>query len=237
MSILDSPIDYLKGVGPARAELLKKEINVFTYFDLLTHYPFRYIDKSRIYKIDELRGDMPHIQLKGRVISINSVGIKRSKRLIATFSDDSGTIDLVWFKGINWVKNSIKINHDYIIFGKPTNFSGKFNIVHPEMDLYGDSQQFSGVLQPVYHSTELLKRKGLTSKAISKLVLNLFPLLENQIDENLSADLINRLNLPSRYESLINIHFPKTHRDLNRAKKRLKFDEFFFFKYIYLQQK
>ncbi len=229
MSILDNPIDYLKGVGPARADLLKKELKIFTYRDLLTHYPFRYIDKSRIYHINELNDSMPYVQLKGRIVNFEQVGVRKSKRLVASFQDKTGIIQLVWFKGIRWVKTSIKLDQEYIIFGKPSNFNGIFNIVHPEMDLYNDAQNFSGILQPVYHSTELLKRKGLTSKAISKLVLNLLPLLDNKLEETLSNDLILKLNLPSREESLFNIHKPNTHRDLTRAQKRLKFEEFFFF--------
>ena len=227
MHILETPIDYLKGVGPARSDLLKKELRIFTYGDLLHHYPFRYIDKSKVYKITDLISDMPSVQLKGQIIKFEEKGDKRSKRLIAHFKDETGTIELVWFKGTGWIRSGVKLHTDYIVFGKPSAFKGKFNIVHPELDLQ-EEEQFSGSLQAVYHSTELLNAKGLSSRAIGKLTKVLLPLLNNQLEETLSPSLISRLNLPSREQSFSHIHHPKDEKVLVRAQKRLKFEEFFF---------
>ena len=205
MHILTTPIDYLKGVGPSRADLLNKELDVFTYGDLLFHYPFRYIDKSKIHKISELRQDMPYIQIKGSVIKFEEKGHKRSKRLIAHFKDETGVVELVWFKGTRWIKSGVKLNQQYIVFGKPSVFSGKFNIVHPEMDLQEEKQQLSARLQAVYHSTELLNAKGLSSRAIGKLTKGLLPLLKNHLDETLSPHLISKLNLPRTIRLLLSL--------------------------------
>ena len=228
MLILDSPIDYLKGVGPLRAELLKKELGIFTYNDLLHHFPFRYIDKSMIYKINDLSDDLPYIQLRGKIIKFEEKGKYKSKRLIAHFKDDSGIVELVWFKGIRWIKSGVKLDSDYIVFGKPSSFNGKFNIVHPELDFVDDSIKFSKALQPVYHSTELLNAKGLSSRAICKLTKNLLPQIINNLDENLSPHLILKLNLPSRDQAFFDIHQPQNSKILVRAQKRLKFEELFF---------
>ena len=228
MHILDTPIDYLKGVGPLRADLLKKELRIFTYGDLLMHYPFRYIDKSKIHTIAELTPDSPSIQLKGKIIKFEEKGQKRAKRLIAHFKDDTGIIELVWFKAIRWVRSGLKLHTDYLVFGKPTAFKGAFNIVHPEMDIQEENNQFTQGLQPVYNATEMLNAKGLTSRGIGKLTKTLLPLLKNQLEETLSATLIEKLNLPSRTQSFIDIHQPNDAKALVRAQKRLKFEEFFF---------
>ena len=156
MHILETPIDYLKGVGPARADLLKKELKIFTYSDLLHHYPFRYIDKTKIYKIADLVSDMPSVQLKGKIIKFEDRGQRKNKRLIGHFQDETGVIELVWFKGIRWIKSGVKLDSRYIVFGKPSVFQGTFNIVHPELDLQLQGQKSSVNLQAVYHSTELL---------------------------------------------------------------------------------
>ena len=228
MAILENPIEYLKGVGPTRAELLKKELNIYTYSDLLHHFPFRYIDKSLIYNISDLSEDLPYIQLRGKIIKFVEKGKFKSKRLIAHFQDDTGIIELVWFKGARWIKSGVKLNSDYIVFGKPSAFNNKFNIVHPELDLLDDNVNFSPGLQAVYHSTELLNAKGLSSRAISKLVVTLLPHISNNLEENLSPDLIAKLNLPSREKAFNDIHCPKDSKMLVRAQKRLKFEELFF---------
>ena len=228
MHILDTPIDFLKGVGPLRSDLLKKELRIFTYGDLLTHYPFRYIDRSKIHTIAELRESMPNIQLKGKIIKFEEKGQKRAKRLIAHFKDETGIIELVWFKGISWVRSGVKLHTDYIVFGKPSAFKGAFNIVHPEMDMQEENQQFTAGLQAVYHATELLNAKGLSSRAIGKLTKGLLPLLKNHLDETLSASLVDKLNLPTRVQALVDVHQPKDAKSLVRAQKRLKFEEFFF---------
>lgn len=237
MHILDTPIDYLKGVGPARADLLKKELRIFTYADLLYHYPFRYVDKSKFYNITDLNPDMPSVQLKGQIIKFEEKGQKRSKRLIAHFKDETGVVELVWFKGTRWIRSSIKLHTDYIVFGKPSAFQGKFNIVHPELDLIEEKQKLFSSLQPVYSATEKLNAKGLTSKGIAKLTKALMPLITNAIEETLSPQLIQKLNLPSRAQSFIDIHHPKDAKSLVRAQKRLKFEEFFFLQFHLLRLK
>ena len=228
MHILDTPIDFLKGVGPARADLLKKELRIFTYGDLLMHYPFRYIDKSKMHKTAELNQDMPYIQLSGQIIKFEEKGLKASKRLIAHFQDETGIVELVWFKGISWIRSGVKLHTDYIVFGKPSVFKGKFNIVHPELELQEGEQQLLATLQAVYPATEKLNAKGLTSKAIGKLTKALLPLLKDNLDETLSSQLIQKLNLPTREQSYFDIHLPKDAKALIRAQKRLKFEEFFF---------
>ena len=228
MYILDTPIEYLKGIGPSRANLFKKELNIFTYGDLLYHYPFRYIDKSIIHSIASLSDGMPFIQLKGKIIKFQERGHKKSRRLVADFKDETGLIELVWFKGIRWIKSALKLNTDYIVFGKPSLYKGLFNIPHPEIDVIEDKKEFTSGLQPVYHSTDLLNAKGLNSRAIAKLTKVLLSFLVNQLEETLSANLISKLNLPSRETSLFDVHHPKDSKSLVRAQKRLKFEEFFF---------
>jgi len=238
MHILTTSIEYLKGVGPVRADLLKKELKIFTFRDLLFHFPFRYIDKSKIYLIADLTPEMPNIQLFGKIIKIEEKGHKKSKRLIASFQDDSGVIELVWFKGLRWIKSSIKLNSKYLVFGKPSFFKGIYNIVHPEIDLKEDNDNFFATgFQAVYPSTELLNAKGLNSRAISKLIKTLLPLLKDCFVETLSPDIISKSNLPSRKEAFFNIHIPENTKSLIRAQKRLKFEELFFFQLHLLKTK
>ena len=228
MHILSTPIEYLKGIGPARADLLKKELGLFTYEDLLTFFPFRYIDKSRFYNISELMEGMPYVQLRGFIIGFEEKGSKRKKRLIAKFKDDTGIIELVWFKGIRWVKSSLSQNKEYIVFGKASIYNGNFNIAHPEMDLLSDLKGVSNLLQPVYHSTEKLNSNGITSRVLGKFIKSMLLLLEYKIDEVLSEKIIKDVNLLNREEAYFNIHHPKDADILIRAQYRLKFDEFFF---------
>ena len=229
MELLSTPIDFLKGVGPAKADLLKKELRIFTYRDLITYYPFRYVDKSKIFKVSDLNADLPFIQLKGEVLKFETIGKGRAKRLVAHFKDDTGIIKLIWFKGTTWIRSSIKLNTEYLVFGKPTSFKNTFSLVHPELDLWEDYNKKAHVgLQGVYHSSEKLSAKGLNSRGILKLIKNLIPLLKNDIKETLSLKILTQLNLPTKEDSLINIHIPKNNNDFIRAQKRLKFEEFFF---------
>ena len=237
MYFLDTPIEYLKGVGPIRAELLKKEINIFTFSDLLHYYPFRYIDRSIIHKVTELNADMPYIQLKGKIIRFEEKGQKRAKRLIAHFQDETGITELIWFRGIRWIKKGIKTNMEYLVFGKPSAYQNKINIVHPEMDIFDKHQSVSSTLQAVYSTTEHLSGKGLNSKGIRKLIKALLLQIENKIEETLSTCLMERLKLPKREEALINIHFPVDTNKLERAQKRLKFEELFFLQFHLLKIK
>ena len=237
MHILSTPIEYLKGVGPIRSELLKKELNIFTYEDLLLHFPFRYVDKSNIHLISQINDSFPHVQFRGRIKKIEEKGNKRSKRLIAYFQDSSGVIELIWFKSIRWIKQNLDLDKEYIVFGKPSFFSGKPNLVHPDLDVMdGIKEDFMG-LHGVYSATEKLINKGLNSRAISKLVKNLLPLLENNIEENLSDEILTKFKIPKKKNALINIHISKDLKILERAQKRLKFEELFFLQLHLLKSK
>ena len=238
MHALATPIAYLKGVGPKRAEVLEKELDIQTFEDLLHYYPFRYVDKSEFYKVSEVHSDLPYIQLVGKIVRMEEVGAKRSKRLVAYVQDETGLLELVWFKGVKWVKNSIKPNTQYVVFGKPNLFNGKINIAHPEIESVEEYKKGkSNKLQPMYPSSEKLSSKGLNNKAIGKLTQVLLPQLKNQIRETLSADLLQKLNLPSREVALFNIHFPKNTQDLQKAQYRLKFEELFFIQLQLIQMK
>ncbi|MFL2573242.1 MAG: ATP-dependent DNA helicase RecG [Flavobacteriales bacterium] len=237
MHVLSTPIEYLKGVGPVRSELLKKELRIFTYEDLLFHFPFRYVDKSNIYKISEINDSLTQIQFKGKIIRVEEKGQKKSKRLIAHFKDSSGTIELIWFKSIRWIKQNLSLDKEYIVFGNPSFFANKPSLVHPELDIIDEkSDDFKG-LHGVYSSTEKLINKGLNSRAISKLVKNLIPKIENNIEENLSEEILNKFKLPDKEKALINIHLSKDIRVLERAQKRLKFEELFFLQLHLLKSK
>ena len=237
MHILSTPIEYLKGVGPIRSELLKKELNIFTYEDLLLHFPFRYVDKSNIHLISQINDSFPHVQFRGRIKKIEEKGNKRSKRLIAYFQDSSGVIELIWFKSIRWIKQNLDLDKEYIVFGKPSFYSGKPNLVHPDLDIMdGVKEDFMG-LHGVYSTTEKLINKGLNSRAISKLVKNLLPLLENNIEENLSDEVLTKFKIPKKKNALINIHISKDLKILERAQKRLKFEELFFLQLHLLKSK
>jgi ATP-dependent DNA helicase RecG len=237
MHILSTPIEYLKGVGPIRSELLRKELNIFTYEDLLLNFPFRYVDKSNIHLISQINDSFPHVQFRGRIKKIEEKGNKRSKRLIAYFQDSSGVIELIWFKSIRWIKQNLDLNKEYIVFGKPSFYSGKPNLVHPDLDVIdGVKEDFMG-LHGVYSTTEKLINKGLNSRAISKLVKNLLPLLENNIEENLSDEVLTKFKIPKKKNALINIHISKDLKILERAQKRLKFEELFFLQLHLLKSK
>ncbi len=229
VDLLDTPIEYLKGVGPARADVLKKEIGIFSFNDLLNYFPFRYVDRSKYYKIKDINSESTYIQLIGKLSGIQLMGKPRSERLVAFLEDDSGVIELVWFKGAKWMVNKLIPNEKYIVFGKPTLFNGKYNIPHPEIELLSDQKKDLGEkLRPFYSSTDKLKSKGLDSKGISKITRNLLLQVKDSIYETLSVDIIENLKLIPRKEALLNIHFPKDQNILDRARARLKFEELFF---------
>tara|TARA_B110001450_G_scaffold103492_1_gene98008 strand:- start:5212 stop:7308 length:2097 start_codon:yes stop_codon:yes gene_type:complete len=228
MHVLSTPIEYLKGVGPIRAELFKKELRIFSYEDLLMHFPFRYIDKSNIHLISDINEDMPYIQFKGKIIKLEEKGLRKSKRLIAHLRDSSGDIELIWFKSVKWIKSSINLDKEYLVFGKPTFYSGKASLVHPELDVLDDESIDSRGLHGVYSTTEKLINKGLNSRTISRLIKNLIPHLENNIDESLSQEILDKYKLPNKKEALTNIHLSKDLKELERSQKRLKFEELFF---------
>ncbi|MCD6112662.1 MAG: ATP-dependent DNA helicase RecG [Bacteroidales bacterium] len=239
-AFFETPIEYLKGVGPKRADLLKKELKIFTFYDLLTFFPFRYVDKSKFYNINQINNDFTYVQLCGKIISIDTIGSNiRNQRLVAKLEDNTGIIELVWFKGLKWIKNSLTLNKEYIVFGKPNYFKNKFNITHPEIELKEahNNSDFKETFQAFYFSTEKLKAKGLNSKGISKLIKTLCLSAKGIIPETLNEDIIKSLKLISREQALLNIHLPKNINLLKQAQRRLKFEELFFIQLQLLKQK
>jgi len=238
-SVLDTPIEFIKGVGPSRADVFKKDLGLFTFRDMLSHYPFRYIDRTKYFKINQINPDAQYIQIIGRVISKKVIGEKRTKRLVAVFKDDTGTMELVWFQSLKWVEDNITVGVAYVAFGKPTLFNGTFSISHPEMELYQNKLVGRGnlTLQPVYNSTEKLKKFTLDSKGIQKLIAGLLDLVIAQVPENLPPYILDKYQLPDKRTALLNIHFPKNQSDLNAAQRRLKFEELFFIQLQLLHNK
>lgn len=228
MNLLSDSVEYLKGMGPKRAELIHEELGIRTYGDLLHYYPFRYEDRSKFYKIRDIQKDLPYVQIVGQIISLKLLGTQRAKRLVAQFKDETGTIELVWFKGINYIRSSLKGGEQYVVFAKPNNYKGSINLVHPEMELVQDyKKSVQAQLQPVYHATEKLNRLALGSRNIAKIATQLLPKLKGKLTENLPLDIIEQYRLMSREEALFNIHFPKNIEELNKAIFRLKFEELF----------
>ncbi len=234
----DTPIEYLKGVGPQRAELLRKELGISTFGDFLRHYPFRYIDKSKFHRVAELNEDLPYVQLKGTISKVQLHGGKRVTRMTAVFRDESGQMDLVWFQGIRWIRDVIKANMEYIVFGKPGFFNGRFNIIHPELEEAAKAEQFHGPsLTGVYSTTEKCKAKGLDTKTLQKLMKVLVSNLPSDIPETLTSDILQRYKLMSQREALVNIHLPPDEKQLGLATLRLKFEELFFIQLRLLKAK
>ena len=232
-NFLQTPIDYLKGVGPNRADLLKKELGIQSFQDLIHLFPNRYLDRTKYYKIAELQRTNAEIQIIGKITHIKTVDQKHGKRLVATFMDESGIMELVWFRGHKWIRENLKLNEPYVIFGKTNWFKGSFSMPHPEMELLSvHEKSLRSAMQPVYPSTEKLVSSGITNRVINKLMQQLFSEAKNIFAESLSITLLNGLKLLSKNEALFNIHFPKTNDLLARAQYRLKFEELF---YIQLQ--
>lgn len=227
--ILDQEIMFLPGVGPKRAELLDKELGIKTFRDLIYYYPYKYIDRTKFYKIAEIHTQMPYIQVKGEIISLETIGAAPKQRLVAKFRDDTGTMELLWFRGIKYQKETLKINTGYTIFGKPSEFNGRMNVVHPEMEPEGSRQlKPSGIFQGYYITSENMKKKFINSKVINKLELILLEKVKGKINETLPASLIKKLKLASLEEALSNIHKPENTYELKKARFRLKFEELFF---------
>ena len=221
-------IKYLQGVGPQRATMLNKELNIFSLRDLLYYFPYKYVDRSRLYYIHEIDGNMPYIQLKGQILSFETIGEGRQRRLVAHFSDGTGVIDLVWFQGIKYLMGKYKAHEEYIVFGKPTIFNGRVNVAHPDIDLAKDLTLSTMGLQPYYNTTEKMKRAGLNSHALEKLVANAFALLQGTMPETLAPKIVEEHHLMSLDEALRNIHFPQNPERLRKAQYRLKFEELFY---------
>ncbi|MBK6777753.1 MAG: ATP-dependent DNA helicase RecG [Flavobacteriales bacterium] len=235
---LETPIEYLKGVGPQRGELLRKELNIGTFGDLLLHYPFRYVDRSRFHLVREINEELPNVQLRGTLSGIKTLGEKQAKRLVAKLTDASGSIELVWFKGIRWLQPVLKEGGEYIVFGKPTLFREKFNIAHPEIEAAEQWQQAGQAqLQPVYSTTEKAGAKGVNSRGIWKLQQALLPQLAGQVPETLTDELIAVLGGMSKEEALRQAHQPLDQSRLDSAIRRLKFEELFFIQLQLLMQK
>ena len=221
-------IKYLQGVGPQRATLLNKELDIHSLHDLLYYFPYKYVDRSRLYYIHEIDGNMPYIQLKGQILSFETVGEGRQRRLVAHFSDGTGVVDLVWFQGIKYLMGKYKAHEEYIVFGKPTVFNGRINIAHPDIDPAKDLTLSAMGLQPYYNTTEKMKRAGLNSHALEKLMNNAFALLLGPLSETLSPNVVEENHLMSLDEAIHNIHFPQNPEKLRRAQYRLKFEELFY---------
>ena len=229
-SLLEYPIEYLKGIGPQRGEILNKEFSIYNYSQFLTHYPFRYVDKTQFQSVREVTEDSAYYQLRGHIIQLDIVGDKRNKRLIAKFKDASGILELVWFQGYKWMYEKLKAQNEYIIYGKATSYGGRFNMAHPDIEIVNElvlSNQ--SAFQAVYHSSEKLKFKGLDSDGIRKAQRHLnFLLNEQNIPETLTKSIIQDFHFLSRCESMKQIHFPESKELLDRARYRLKFEELFF---------
>jgi ATP-dependent DNA helicase RecG len=235
-----TPIEYLKGVGLSRAEVLKKELQIFNFEDLLKHFPYKYIDRTRFYKIKDIQPDMPYVQVLARITHKEIIGEKHTKRLVAQAKDDTGIIELVWFQGIKWVEKTLIPGKVYVIFGRPGFFNSKAQMAHPEMELYSPAaikQKGNLTLQPAYNSTKKLEQFTLDSKGLSKLIVGLLEQHAKDIHENLPAYIINHFKLAGRAESYRNIHFPNDANQLKEAQYRLKFEELFLLQLKLLKNK
>ena len=215
-------------MGEQRATLLSRELNIRSLYDLLYYFPYKYIDRSRVFKVSELGGQLQHVQLLGEIRSFEEMGEGASRRLVAHFTDGTAFVDLVWFRGIKFVKNKLQLNKKYVVFGKPSMFNGRVNIAHPDVDDAALLKLDTMGLQPYYNTTEKMKRSGLNSNAMLKLVQNLFALLANPLAETLSADIIQKNGLMSLDDALRIIHFPRNPQELQLAQYRLKFEELFY---------
>lgn len=239
VNLLETSIEYLKGVGPARADLLKKELSIFTFQDLLMLFPFRYVDKTKFHKIRDLYEDSGDVQIRGILRRLTMLGEGRKKRLVGRFRDETGVIELVWFRGANYMENSLKVGAEYIVFGRINSFNQKLNIPHPEIEeVTPQNRAAAQTFAPVYASTEKLKMKRLGMEARRKLVKTLIEQLPPRFPaENLPEYIIKKFHFPSHAEALRKIHFPKTQKDLDASRNRLKFEELFFLQLRLLQIK
>ena len=238
MSILDTKIEFLKGVGPKRSLLLNQELSIFSFWDLLNFFPYRYVDRSKFYKINQIQSVDLDIQIIGSIKSKKHIGVGRKKRLVILLEDDTGSVQLTFFRRIKWIFDFLKIGGKYLIFGKPSKYGNNFSFVHPEMEYLDASKKIpSYALYPIYHSTEKLNAAGLNSKAISKLIQSLLMVVHNDINENLSFDIIEKFNFLTRKKAFYCIHFPSSVSELNHSIFRLKFEELFFLQITLLKQK
>lgn len=225
-------------MGPSRAALLAKELGIYSYADLLNFFPNRYIDRTQFFKIDQLQPNNSEVQIVGRITSFRTIEQKRGSRLVANFVDQTGSMELVWFRGAKWIKNAIKVDIPYVIFGKVNVFNKTFNMPHPEMELVTEyKKNLRTAMQPVYSSTEKLTNKGVTNRAVQKIMQNLFEEIGTKFEETLSQDIINRMELIGKSEAMFNIHFPKNQSLLTKSQHRLKFEELFFIQLQLIRKK
>lgn len=232
-NFLQTPIEYLKGIGPGRADLLRSELGIHRFQDLLNLFPNRYLDRTHYYQINQLQPTNSEVQILGKITHIKTVESNRKKRLVATFADQTGTMELVWFRGIKWIRENLKLNKLYVIFGKINHFQGSFSMPHPEMEFLEDHKaKIQSAMQPVYPSTEKLSNKGITNRLMNTWMQQLFMESKGNFAETLPASILDSLKLDSKKEALLNIHFPKSQEHLAKAQYRLKFEELF---YIQLQ--
>lgn len=229
-NILQSPVEYIKGVGPQRADLLKKELGIFTFKDLLEHYPLRHLDKTKIDQIKDLTHATEYAQVAGKLLYVETLGEKQSKRLVAYLKDATGEIELTWFQGINWIQKSLVEGQAYLVFGRVSFFNGRVQMMHPELEIYSPEKATGkSFLDPIYSSTEKLKARGLNGRSIAKLTYSLFQLLTpKDLPENLPEALIKQYRFISRWDALCHIHFPATEEMYRHAVRRIKFEELFF---------
>lgn len=231
-NLLDTKIVFLKGVGPKKAEVLKKELGITSYQDLLSYYPYRYIDKSHFLKIKDINSEDISIQIKGKVVGIETIGLGPKARLSAKFADETGMVELVFFKGLRWIKESLFIGKEYVIFGKPSLFQRTYNFAHPEFEpievFVNEQQKQEEKFSPLYNTSEKMKNSFLNSKNISKLIRTLIIQVKGYINENLPPQIIDEFKLVSHQDALIQIHFPSSPEQLSRARLRLKFEELFY---------
>ena len=228
--IIQTPIEYLKGVGPARGELLRKELNIHRYGDLLTLFPNRYIDRTRYYKINQLQAGNTEVQIVGKIVRLKTIEQKKGRgRLVATFVDETGEIELVWFQGQKWIRESLKLNAVYVAFGKVASFSNLFNMAHPELEILEEHKQsLRSAMQPVYPSTEKLSQRGISNRVVNKIMQQLFQETQGRFTETLPTYLLDQLKLIPKNKALFNVHFPENQDLLAKAQFRLKFEELFF---------
>ena len=228
-SVFETNIEYLKGVGPQKAQLLNKELKIFTFGDLIQYYPFRYEDRTKIYQIKDITSDVKSLQIKGKITRVDVIGLPKKQRLVAKIRDESGEIELVWFKGINWIKKTLQPGVEYLIYGKPNIFNGKANFPHPEIEIFTPTvlKQYSS-LQPIYHLTELLKKRFIDSKTITKFQHQLLLQTGEQIQESLPEYILKKYQFIDKKTALKNIHFPDSDSNLQKAQARLKFEELFY---------
>ncbi|MFA5656247.1 MAG: ATP-dependent DNA helicase RecG [Dysgonamonadaceae bacterium] len=235
MNILQTDIQFVPGVGPKRASVLNKEIDIFTLEDLLRYYPYRYVDRSRLFYVHEIEGSMPYVQLKGRITAFETFGEGRKKRLVAHFTDGTGFVDLVWFQGIRFIESKYKVNVEYIVFGKPSLFNNKYNIAHPDIEVSPSADYRPEGLFAYYNTTEAMKRNYINSKGLNKMMESAFGMLRKRLPESLPANVIDAVKLIPLHDALENIHFPKSPLLLRDSEFRLKFEELFFIQLNILQ--